>query len=170
MGVSRAPGTPCLEPPLAGVTRVPASAIHLDTSFLIRALVRGSDADQMLRSWLREGHRLAMSSIAWTELLCGPLDATDRELAERSVAEPIPYDERDAEAAAELFNETGRRRGSLLDCMIAAVAQRRGASLATSNPDDFRRFESLGLRLASSTVSQPDTESDEANRLEGEND
>ena len=169
MGVARAPRTPCLEPPVAGVASVPASAIHLDTSFLIRALVPGSDSERMLRLWLGEDHRLAMSSIAWTEFLCGPLDATDRELAAQIVAERIPYGEQDAKSAAELFNETGRRRGSLLDCMIAAVAQRRGASLATSNPDDFRRFEALGLRLASSIVPQPDPGPAE-NRLEGEND
>lgn len=125
-----------------------AAAVHLDTSFLIRALVPGSDPDQLLRMWLQEGRRLAMSSVAWTELLCGPLDVAGRELAARIVADRIPYSERDAESAAELFNETGRRRGSLIDCMIAAVASRRGAPLATLNRNDFRRFESVGLRLA----------------------
>jgi predicted nucleic acid-binding protein len=33
--------------------------------------------------------------------------------------------------------------------MIAATALRADASLATSNPVDFRRFERAGLRLAS---------------------
>lgn len=123
-------------------------AIHLDTSFLIRALVPGSDADSMLRGWLRAGREIAMSSIAWTELLCGPLDTAHRHLAERVVTERVIYDEHDAAVAARMFNETGRRRGSLVDCMIAATAERRDALLATLNPDDFRRFESAGLRLA----------------------
>lgn len=124
------------------------AAVHLDTSFLIRALVPGSDPDQLLRMWLQDGRRLAMSSVAWTEFLCGPLDVAGRELAARIVTDRIPYSEQDAESAAELFNETGRRRGSLIDCMIAAVASRRSAPLATLNRNDFRRFEPVGLRLA----------------------
>lgn len=36
--------------------------IHLDTSFLIRALVRGSVEDNSLRAWLHAGERLAMST------------------------------------------------------------------------------------------------------------
>ncbi len=124
------------------------SVVHLDTSFLIRALVPGSTADVQLRAWLREGRRLVMTSIAWTEFLCGPLDATARELAERIVAERIAYNEQDAECAAAFFNKTGRRRGSLVDCMISAAAQQRDAPLATLNPGDFERFESLGLRMA----------------------
>lgn len=122
--------------------------IHLDTSFLIRALVPGSDPDNVLRGWLRAGHEIAMSSIAWTELLCGPLDASDRHVAEGVVTDRVVYDEHDAAVAAQLFNETGRRRGSLIDCMIAASAERRDALLATLNSDDFRRFEATGLRLA----------------------
>lgn len=123
-------------------------AIHLDTCFLIRALVPGTDADQRLRSWLRGGHRLRMDSIAWTEFLCGPLKPDERGLAEQIVTERVSYGEHDAQCAAELFNSTGRRRGSLVDCMIAAAAAGGDAALATLNRDDFRCFEAFGLRLA----------------------
>lgn len=121
--------------------------IHLDTSFLIRALVPASETNGVLRRWLADGRRLAMSAVAWTELLCGPLGAADRDLAAGVVTERVPFTERDAELAADLFNETGRRRGSLVDCMIAASASSRNAPLATLNADDFSRFEPHGLRL-----------------------
>jgi len=121
--------------------------IHLDTSFLIRALIPQSTQDQQLRQWLREGETLMISSIAWTELRCGPIDTACVELARRVVTEVLPYLEEDATLAAELFNKSGRRRGSLIDCMIAAVALREGAPVATANPADFRRFEEAGLQV-----------------------
>ena len=46
---------------------------HLDTSFLIRALVAGSPQDVALRGWLQSGLPIGASVIAWTEFLCGPL-------------------------------------------------------------------------------------------------
>jgi len=88
-----------------------------------------------------------MTSIAWTEFLCGPLEPDELTLAERIVVERIEYTEHDARRAAEWFNTTGRRRGSLADCMIAACAAERDAVLATLNRQDFECFAELGLRL-----------------------
>ncbi len=121
---------------------------HLDTSFLIRALVRGAPEDSRLRGWLREGEPVGMSAIAWSEFLCGPLSSDAVEVAELVVGDPVPFTNNEALLAAELFNNSGRRRGSLMDCMIAATAISQDAELATSNTSDFRRFVKLGLRLA----------------------
>lgn len=123
--------------------------IVLDTSFLIRALTRGSAEDARLREWLAAGEPLAMSAIAWAEFLCGPLDGGHAELAGRIVPHRLAFGDEDATIAAQLFNDGGRRRGSLTDCMIAAIALRAGAALATENPADFRCFEAAGLRVLS---------------------
>jgi len=90
-----------------------------------------------------------MNSIAWTEFLCESLKPDELALAERIVTERIEYSEHDARRAAEWFNATGRRRGSLADCMIAACAAEQGAVLATLNRQDFECFTGLGLRLHS---------------------
>ena len=121
--------------------------IHLDTSFLIRALVPGSAQDRELRRWLAHGEEVGVSSIAWTEFLCGPVRAEAVAAVTGFLAERVPYLEDDAARAAGLFNASGRRRGSLLDCMIAAVALRSEAPLATANRADFRPFEGEGLTL-----------------------
>lgn len=120
--------------------------ILLDTSFLIRALQKGSAQDIQLRAWLLTGEPLAISTIAVTEFLCGPVGANDRQLIDRVLPTRMPLAEEDPIVAAKLFNDSGRRRGSITDCMIAATALRAGAALATANPSDFR-FESAGLRV-----------------------
>jgi predicted nucleic acid-binding protein len=121
--------------------------IHLDTSFLIRALVRGSAEDHRLRAWLADGTPLGISAVSWAEFLCGPVGEDDVRLAVRIVHEPVAFGSHDPAATAKLFNMAGRRRGSFVDCMIAAVALGAGAALATGNPADFRRFEPAGLKV-----------------------
>lgn len=122
--------------------------IHLDTSFLIRAFLSGSPEDAALRAWLRRGLPIGASTVAWTELLCGPLTKRQADLAALVIGELIPFGREDAALAASLFNAAGRRRGSLVDCMIAAAAIRNKAALATANRGDFARFVPHGLRLA----------------------
>jgi predicted nucleic acid-binding protein len=121
--------------------------IHLDTSFLIRCLVAGTPHDRRLREWLAGGEPLGMSCIAWAEFLCGPVQPRQLRLALEIVPEPEPFGPPDAEMAARLFNQSGRRRGTLADCMVAATALRVGGSLATANDDDFRRFAASGLSV-----------------------
>jgi predicted nucleic acid-binding protein len=121
--------------------------VHLDTNFLILSLVPGTQQDQLLRGWLSGGESINVSTIAWAEFLCGPLDAIARQTAMAMFPNPEAFGATDAARAAELFNQTGRRRGTLIDCMIAATCIERNVPLATENVVDFRRFEQFGLRL-----------------------
>ncbi len=122
--------------------------IHLDTSFLIRALDPGSTEDRKLRRWIGAGETLGMSTVAWAEFLCGPLARSDIELAAEIVGEHCDFKPEHAVIAARLFNESGRRRGSLIDCMIAAAALADSAPIATANAADFHRFKDSGLTMA----------------------
>ncbi len=65
--------------------------IHLDTSFLIRALARHSLEDLKLREWLLGGISLGISSISWAEFLCGPVELRHVELAARIVQDRVPF-------------------------------------------------------------------------------
>ena len=122
--------------------------IHLDTSFLVRALIPGTPEDSKLRGWVWRGETLIMSSVAWAEFLCGPLDVGDLELAERLVERRRDFTPDQAAVTARLFNESGRRRGMVIDCMVGAAALADGAPVATANEADFKRFASAGLEIA----------------------
>ena len=122
--------------------------IHLDTSFLIRALAPGSQEDAQLREWIGANEPLGMSTVAWAEFLCGPINDAALSVASMVVGRQSPFTEETAFIAARLFNGSGRRRGTMIDCMIAATALAEEAAVATSNPDDFSRFEAFGLALA----------------------
>jgi predicted nucleic acid-binding protein len=124
------------------------SVIHLDTNFLIGALVPASDEDKRLRRWLRSRERVRISSIVWAEFLCGPVTESVVEQTAELFGEPVPLDGINATLSAQLFNAGGRRRGSLVDCMIAAIAIRDSAALATCDVANFRRFTDMGLLLA----------------------
>ncbi|HZZ43127.1 MAG TPA: PIN domain-containing protein [Tepidisphaeraceae bacterium] len=120
---------------------------HLDTNFLILALVPGTPEDAHLASLLSSREPINISLMAWTEFLCGPVTSHQLNSAAILLPTPEPFLPTDASLAAELFNGTRRRRNSLADCIIAAAAIRTGATLATNNLDDFRAFQPFGLRL-----------------------
>lgn len=122
--------------------------IHFDTNFLIQATRAGSPAHKKFQGWFVANESFGVSTVAWAEYLCGPLDATAETLARSIFPAPEMFIEADAVLAARLFNQTGRRSRSLADCMIAAVAIRCGAKLATINAGDFQPFASHGLHLA----------------------
>ena len=55
--------------------------IHLDTNFLIDALVPGSAQEAQLVGRLGAGETLGISALAWGEFLCGPLSPAGEALA-----------------------------------------------------------------------------------------
>lgn len=119
----------------------------LDTN----ALIALSDSDhflfQRVESELRNGAEAVTCAVAWHEYVRGPMLPEDRSRALRVIqARIVPLDRQDAEKAAELYNQTGRRRGSTADCLIAACAIRQNCTLFTANIDDFRPFVPFGLQ------------------------
>jgi len=123
--------------------------IHLDTNYLIGLAVQGAAAALDVDGWLTEGETLAASAIAWAEFLNGPVTPLEISRAEAVLeSRIIPFGQADAVLAAELFNRTGRPRGSRFDCLIAATAIRERAQVATVNASDFQVFLPHGLVLA----------------------
>ena len=122
--------------------------IHLDTNYLIGLLVRGSPEAAKVDQWLASGESLAASAMAWSEFLNGPVTAAETVQVEAVLqSRIIPFGKAEAALAADLFNKTGRRRGSRFDCLIAATAILHQAGLATVNQSDFKPFTEHGLNL-----------------------
>ena len=130
------------------VIRPASDSIHLDTSFLIRALGRTSPEASQMATWLEEHRSIVVSTLTWSEFVCGPIREHDERVAKRLLSRHIPVGTEQASLAARLFNLGGQRRHSLPDCVIAATAILAGAVLATANPRDFERFTDAGLVLA----------------------
>jgi len=121
--------------------------IHLDTNFLVSVLRSGSAEETKYDNWFKAKESVGISAWVWAEFLCGPLSKRDEIISKQLFLLAEPLSGMDAEIAARLFNETGRRSRSLADCMIAAVAIRCGAKLARMNTSDFERFVPHGLAL-----------------------
>ena len=130
--------------------------IHLDTNHLIGLLVKGSSQAIEVDGWLAAGELLAASAIAWTEFLNGPVTPAEISRANAVLQSRIvPFGQPEAALSAELFNKTGRQRGSRFDCLIAATAIMAQAEVATVNQSDFKRFVPHGLKLAVAPAPSP---------------
>jgi predicted nucleic acid-binding protein len=76
---------------------------------------------------------------SWTEFLHGPATPLEVSRAEAVLQSPIIlFAQKEAALAADLFNRSGRRRGSRFDCLIAATAMIAQAESATVNQSDSR--------------------------------
>jgi predicted nucleic acid-binding protein len=130
--------------------------IHLDTNYLIGLVVTRSPRADEVDGWLAAAQTLATSAIAWAEFLNGPVSPLEVSRAEAVLQSRIvPFGKPEAVSAADLFNKTGRRRGSRSDCLIAATAILEQAELATVNQSDFKPFVPHGLKLAGVPPSPP---------------
>ena len=126
-----------------------AAMIHLDANFLIGVANRQLPVESALVEWLRQGEGFAASAVAWAEFLNGPVKPSHvQQMHVLIESRVISLGRLEAEKASKLFNETGRRRGSLPDCFIAATAICANARLATQNQKHFTLFAAAGLRLA----------------------
>ena len=124
--------------------------IHLDTNFLIGLLVKGSPEARDVEDHLAAGQTVAASAIAWTEFLNGPVTSLEVSRVEAVLqSRIIPFGQQDRRRnwLTDLFNKTGRRRGSRFDCLIAATAILAQAEVATVNQSDFKVFIQHGLQL-----------------------
>jgi predicted nucleic acid-binding protein len=122
--------------------------LHLDTSLLIDIVTARSPHIAVVRQWLKDGHQLGASAIAWSEFCNGPLSKEQKDavfgILERRVS---AFTREHAELASRLFHHTGRRRGSHADCMIAASAMAHGVPVATRNIKEFEKFAPYGVRM-----------------------
>ena len=123
--------------------------IHLDTNFLIGVVNRDLPIEQALTKWVRQGETFAASSIVWAEFLNGPVSSQYVQQMNVLIGgRVVPFGKAEAEMAARLFNQSGRRRTSQPDCFIAATAICAQAALATQNQKHFALFTAAGLQMA----------------------
>jgi predicted nucleic acid-binding protein len=121
--------------------------ICLDTNYLILGLVRESpEADQLL-AWSESGETFCTASTAWYEFLCGPVNASHISTMRGVLQSILPFDDRQSQEAARLYNATGRKHRLRVDAMIASAATTHQIPLATGNQADFVDFVPLGLEL-----------------------
>jgi len=123
--------------------------IHLDANILIGAANRLSSTETILRNWLQREESFAASAIAWAEFLNGPVSPQQVQKVDNLIqGRIVSFGRVEAQMAAGLFNQTGRRRGSRPDCFVAATAICSRVPLATQDHKDFSLFVPFGLRLA----------------------
>lgn len=119
--------------------------ILLDTNVLVRMLIGGTAAAEMVPQWIGAGEDLCTAAIAWYEFVSGPVDDEGVALVSAAIGDRIlPFTADCAREAARIWNATGRVRRMRVDAMIGATAIVFGASVATSNIDDFRPFGEFG--------------------------
>ncbi len=120
---------------------------HLDTDFLVKALLSAGSERELLRAISASPAEIEMSAIAWYEFCRGPRHPQQEAVA-RSYLEAdgvIDFGESAAARAADIFRRLGGPRRRAADVAIAAVAIGRSARLLTGNTRDYTGIEELLL-------------------------
>ena len=122
--------------------------ILLDTNILIDLISEQSVMFSTVEKLITSNNRLCTSSICWAEFLTGPVlrehIASISNLIEDRI---LNFGKKEATLAAEIYNTTGRTRGTRIDSLIAASAISNSAELLTLNKNDFLKFQEVGLEL-----------------------
>lgn len=121
--------------------------VHIDTSALVDSLTGPRRSLPRLTTIVREGHRIALSSLVFYEWRRGP--RTTAELAAQDALLPldavVAFDGSAAALAATLYRRVARPRGREVDIAIAACALSHAAALWTLNTRDFADVPGLTL-------------------------
>jgi tRNA(fMet)-specific endonuclease VapC len=127
--------------------------ICLDTNIAIYVMNRRvPSVRHRLAEQLRLGTEIGLSTIALFELRYGHERSDRRAEAERLLAEflapgidVLPFDAEDATHAGDIRAHLERKGTPIgpYDCLIAAQARRRGATLVTANRREFERVPGL---------------------------
>jgi tRNA(fMet)-specific endonuclease VapC len=127
--------------------------ICLDTNIVI-SILNGRDPSlrHRLEEQLRAGTKLGMPVVALFEMRFGIAKSDRREHSERLLErfldigiDVLPFDAEDAAHAGDIrahLESKGTPIGPY-DCLIAAQARRRGATLVTANGREFERVPGL---------------------------
>jgi tRNA(fMet)-specific endonuclease VapC len=127
--------------------------ICLDTNIVI-GIVNGRDSSlrHRLGEQMRSGMPVALPAIALFEMRYGFAKSLRREHSEHLLerflglgVEVLPFDAEDAAHAGEIRAHLERLGTPIgpYDCLIAAQARRRGATLVTANGREFTRVPGL---------------------------
>lgn len=121
--------------------------IHLDTDFLVHAVMRAGSERQQLLKLVESPAIIEMSGVAWYEFARGP--RTPEELALASMVleddDIVAFSGEIATTAAETFRRMRGPRRRASDVAIGTTAALLGATLWTSNTRDFAGIPDLVL-------------------------
>jgi predicted nucleic acid-binding protein len=122
--------------------------IHLNTNMLIDPVTSQSAQVIMVHRWVKNQIPLEVSVITWSEFFNSPHTEEQKNAVHAVSRGGIqPFTQVQAEFASRLFHMTGCKRGSHVDCVIAAAASCNHHPVATRHIAEFERFIPYGIKV-----------------------